>query len=188
MPAIKLKWPQCLSKNIEIQQDNCRTHITNKDADFQEAANADGFHMKIVQQPSNSPDCNANDLGLFTAIQSLQQRLKCKDPDELIAAVQTSFQMMEPQTLNKVFISLQCVLVEIMKVRGMNNFKLPHMSKDSLLRQGLLPQNLDVPEHLVRECIDHLLAEEKTEGLDILMEEMGINIPQAAGDLFDLNM
>lgn len=187
VPTIKLKWPACLSKNIDIQQDNCKTHINNNDADFQEAANSDGYHMKMVQQPANSPDCNANDLGLFTAIQSLQQRMKCKNADELIAAVHTSFQSMEPQTVNKVFLSLQCVLLEIMKVKGMNNFKQPHMKKDSLLRQGLLPHNLEVPEHLVRESIDYLIAEERTEGLEILMEEMGINVPQGEGGVFDLN-
>lgn len=176
-----------MSKRIQIQQDNCRTHINNTDVDFQQAANADGFNIQLVQQPSNSPDCNANDLGLFTAIQSLQQRIQCKNPEDLIKAVQESFQIMEPQTLNKVFLSLQCVLVEIMKCKGRNNFKLPHMSKDSLLRQGLLPQNLDVPEYLVRDCIDHLISEERTEGLDILMEELGINVPQGLGEMFDLN-
>lgn len=188
MPAIKQKWPAFLSKNIQIQQDNAKTHIKNQDADFQEVANSDGFQIKLVQQPPNSPDCNANDLGFFNAIQSLQQRLRCKNADDLIAAVNDSFYLLDPMVVNKVFLSLQCVLIEIMKCKGHNDYKQPHMKKDALLRQGQLPTNLIVPEYLVRESIDHLIKEENTEGLEILMEEMGINVPQMGGGLYDLNL
>lgn len=188
IPTIKQKWPDFLSKNIRIQQDNAKTHINNNDAEFHEAANADGFHIKLVQQPANSPDCNANDLGFFTAIQSLQQKIKCKTSDELIAAVKESFMKLEPMTINKVFLSLQCVLTEIIKGKGHNNFKQPHIGKNALILQGELPGNLEVPENLVRESIDYLKGEDKTEGLDILMEELGIRVPQRGEGVPDLNL
>lgn len=34
LPCIREKWPANMSKNIFIQQDNDRTHITNNDPDF----------------------------------------------------------------------------------------------------------------------------------------------------------
>ncbi|KAL6558611.1 hypothetical protein OROMI_018961 [Orobanche minor] len=71
LPAIKEKWPSCLSKTIHIQQDNVRPHLSNKDAEFHTVAQADGFNISLVQQPPNSPDLNVNDLEIFRAIQSL---------------------------------------------------------------------------------------------------------------------
>lgn len=189
VPAIKEKWPPFLSKNIRIQQDNCRAHISQTDAEFNEVANTDGFHMELVQQPAQSPDCNALDLGFFNAIQSLQQRKKCRNADELILAVEDSFKALEPMTLNKVFLSLQCVLKEIMKLKGGNDYKQPHMQKNALIREGRLPGNLEVQEHVVRDCIDHLIKEDyTTAGIEDLMAELGINAPyNGNGGDFDLN-
>lgn len=187
IPAIKEKWPPFLSKNVNIQQDNARTHIHSGDPDFKAAGEADGFQMKLVQQPANSPDCNTLDLGFFCAIQSLQQRKKCKTAEELILAVKNSFSELEAMTLNKVFLSLQCVLTEILKLKGGNNYKFPHMKKNSLLRQGLLPQNLEVPLHLVRESIDHLIGEDFTQEIEEVMAELGITAPQNGEGILDLN-
>lgn len=144
--------------------------------------------MKLVQQPPNSPLCNALDLGFFNAIQSLQQRKKCKNSDELIKVVEDSFKAVEPMTLNKVFLSLQCVLIKILEHQGKNNFNPPHMGKDRLIRQGMLPSNLKIPRHLVMESIDDLIREEDTEGLEELMAEVGIIPPQNGEGVLDLNM
>lgn len=151
LPAIKEKWPPFLSKKIIIQQDNAKPHISNNDHDFQAIANADGFQIQINQQPANSPDCNVLDLGFNCAIQSIQQRQRSKNADELILVVKNSFIALEAMTLNKVFLSLQCVLLEILKLEGGNNYKQVHMKKNALLRASMLPTNLEVPDHLVRE-------------------------------------
>lgn len=173
IPAIKSQWPDCLTKTIYIQQDNARPHINNLDPEFKIAATSDGFQISLVQQPPNSPDLNVNDLGFFRAIQSLQQQQACKDAEELVAAVVNSFKQLEPMTLNKVFLSLQCCLQEIMKVKGQNNYRLPHMKKNALLMQNALPTNLEVDQDVVKECIDFLIAEGHTEGLEELISELG---------------
>lgn len=187
IPAIKQKWPTFLSKNIQIQQDNARPHIQNSDADFQQVANADGFHIELIQQPPNSPDCNVLDLGFHTVIQCLQQRQRCKNADELIQAVKDSFQKIEPMTLNKVFLTLQCVFQEILKYKGHNNFKQPHMKKDSLLRQGILPRNLEIPMYLVRECVDFFIGEQCTDGIEELLQAMDITVPHNGEGILDMN-
>ena len=72
LPAIKAKWPDVMSKDILIQQDNCPAHINDDDPDFRAAASADGFNIHLFSQPANSPDTNVNDLGYFRALQSLK--------------------------------------------------------------------------------------------------------------------
>lgn len=171
-----------------IQQDNARPHINNKDPDFNDVANADGFQITLIQQPPNSPDVNVNDLGFFRAIQSLQQQEACKNAEELVSAVTSSYNKLEAMTLNKVFLSLQCCLKEIMKVKGQNNYKIPHMKKNALILQNALPTNMEVPEFLVRDSIDHLIGEEYTQDVGDLMAELGITIPEIGMGIPDLNL
>ncbi|KAH6800736.1 hypothetical protein C2S52_001200 [Perilla frutescens var. hirtella] len=49
---------------------------------------------------------------------------------------------------------LNSCMLEIMKVKGHNGYKIPHMGKDALSRQARLPLNLEVPPELVRQSID----------------------------------
>ena len=74
LPAIKQKWPvEEFGEPIFIQQDNAKTHIDVNDVVFKEAATADGFDIRLMYQPPNSPDLNALDLGLFSGIKSIFQ-------------------------------------------------------------------------------------------------------------------
>ncbi|KAK9668941.1 hypothetical protein RND81_13G097300 [Saponaria officinalis] len=149
IPAIKSKWPEGASKHILIQQDNARPHIKNNDPDFMAVANTDGFKIELIFQPPNSPDLNYNDLGYFRAL--------------------------PPTKLNNIFLTLQSVMVEIMKSKGQNDFAIPHMKKDHLAALGILPRNLKVNEDLVRQCIAYLQGIGQTEGLEYLMGELGYN-------------
>ncbi|XP_057811554.1 uncharacterized protein LOC131025785 [Salvia miltiorrhiza] len=175
IPAIKVKWPQFASRVIFIQQDNAKPHIKDSDPDFRHAASSDGFDIKIVHQPPNSPDTNINDLGWFRAIQSLQIESVCTNVDTLVEAVKRSFDELSPTTLNKVFLSLQGCLTEILKVKGHNSYKIPHMGKGSLIRQGALPINLQVPHDLVNEAINYLMENGIVSGMDHLRNALGIS-------------
>lgn len=175
IPSIKSKWPTYASKTIYIQQDNARPHISDSDVDFRAAASSDGFDIRLVQQPPNSPDTNINDLGWFRAIQSLQHETSSYNADQLVKAVVDSFKELSPVTLNNVFLSLQGCMVEILKVKGQNRYKIPHMKKGSLIRQGLLPTNLEVDADLVKDCINYLMAEGRIEGIHGLMQDLGIH-------------
>ncbi|XP_057763964.1 uncharacterized protein LOC130985140 [Salvia miltiorrhiza] len=174
IPAIKAKWPANASKTIYIQQDNARPHIQDSDPDFRAVASADGFDIHLVHQPPNSPDTNINDLGWFRAIQSLQTESMSTNVDGLVNAVIKSFNELRPSTLNKVFISLQSCMVEILKVKGRNSYKIPHLGKDALIRQDKLPLNLQVPSELVRECLSYLIENGALAYGDTLMNELGV--------------
>ncbi|XP_010431358.1 PREDICTED: uncharacterized protein LOC104715665 [Camelina sativa] len=93
LPVIHEKWPiEDRGKTIFIQQDNARTHIECGDKDFQEVASSNGFDIQLMCQPPNSPDLNILDLGFFSAIQSLQHKECPKTIEDLVRAVEESFE------------------------------------------------------------------------------------------------
>ena len=89
LPAIRAKWPRDeLNKPIYIQQDNTPSHVQVNDPLFCEAAQQDGFDIRLICQPANSPDFNILDLGFFRAIQSIQYKKTAKTIQDLIPVVQ----------------------------------------------------------------------------------------------------
>ncbi|XP_074316429.1 uncharacterized protein LOC141652731 [Silene latifolia] len=136
LPEIKRKWPDNASKTIYIQQDSARPHINNCDADFREAASSGG--------------CN------IQAIQSLQTLTNSYKLDELVEAVTLAFENLEVVKLNYVFITMQGCMLEALKRRGHNDYKIPHMHKTKLAKQGLLPQYLEADADLVKDSIRYI--------------------------------
>lgn len=157
LPAIRAKWPRCNEiETIYIQQDNARPHIHQSDAEFLEAACQDGFDIRLSFQPPNSPDMNVLDLGFFRAIQSLQYQQAPKNIDELVHAVDKSFEELSSDNLNQVFLSLQACMVEVMKSYGGNHYKIPHMGKHRLTREGNLPIQLQCESDVVENALAFL--------------------------------
>jgi len=69
LPAIRAKWPrEDVGNPIFIQQDNAPSHLKLDDPLFCEHAKRDGFEIRLISQPPNSPDFNILDLGFFRAI------------------------------------------------------------------------------------------------------------------------
>lgn len=92
LPAIRAKWPREDVRNpIYIQQDNAPSHLKLDDPLFCEAAKQDGFDIRIICQPPNSPDFNILDLGFFRAIQTIQYKKNARTIQELVPAVQEVF-------------------------------------------------------------------------------------------------
>jgi len=137
LPAIKEKWPrEDLGSTIFIQQDNARTHISLDDPEFLREATKDGFDIRLMSQPPNSPDLNVLDLGFFSAIQSLQHKESPKSVDELVSAVVKSFENFSSVKSNHIFVTLQLCMIKIMIANGSNKYKIPHMNKKRLEREG----------------------------------------------------
>ncbi|KAL7152811.1 hypothetical protein ABFS83_04G124000 [Erythranthe nasuta] len=134
LPAIKEKWPrEDAGRPIFIQQDNARTHVDRNDELFCRAASQDGFDIHL----------NILDLGFFSAIQSLQYKEPAKTVDELLAAVQRSFQAFPSTKSNRIFLTLQSCMIEIMK-------------KAMMERVGQLPTHLKCDSELVQEVFNYL--------------------------------
>ncbi|WZZ39489.1 hypothetical protein YC2023_035748 [Brassica napus] len=47
-------------------------------------------------------------------------------------------------------------MIEIMKIGGGNNYKIPHLKKDTLEREGLLPVQMDCDPNLVEEAMNYV--------------------------------
>ena len=152
IPAIQQKWPACHRNiTIRIQQDNARPHnsAVNGQEAFEAAVAATGLSIVFDNQPAQSPDCNVLDLGYFNSIQSLQQTKQTRNTTELCAAVAESFLELDKKALDNCFLTHQAVCKEILKASGANDYKLPHMGKDRLRRQNLLPLALPVEPGLI---------------------------------------
>ncbi|KAL7598103.1 hypothetical protein Lser_V15G26393 [Lactuca serriola] len=153
LPDIRAKWPRGHTGPIFIQQDNAKPHVDVNDSEFLEAASRDGFDIRLCFQPPNSPDLNVLDLGFFRAIQSLQEQEALRTIDELVDAVQTSFERMQSQQFNNVFLTLQTCMKEIMKIQGGNNYHVLHIGKNRLERQGNLPFQIECDQSLIDDAI-----------------------------------
>ncbi|XP_071911419.1 uncharacterized protein [Coffea arabica] len=159
LPAIRAKWPQSdVISPIFIQQDNAKPHIDPMDVEFIEAATREGFDIRLSFQPPNSPDMNVLDLGYFRAIQSLQHQEAPNSIDELISAVEKSFDELSSESLNNVFLTLQLCMLEVMKNCGGNNYKVPHIGKQRLIRDGNLPLQIGCDKELIDKIIHYLQA------------------------------
>ncbi|ETP29898.1 hypothetical protein F442_21018 [Phytophthora nicotianae P10297] len=69
---IKEVWPS--GKRVVLQHDNAKPHVAADDPEVVAACSLGNWNMKICPQPANSPDFNANDLGFFNSLQSLQYK------------------------------------------------------------------------------------------------------------------
>lgn len=157
IPMIHERWPkEDHGKTIFIQQDNARTHIDCGDKEFNEAASKNGFDIRLICQPPSSPDLNILDLGFFSAIQSLQYQTCPKTVEDLVRVVEESFVEYSSEKINFIFLTLQTCMKEVMKIGGLNKYKIPHMQKATLQREGRLPVQISCEASLVQNVMNML--------------------------------
>lgn len=109
------------------------------DLEILAAASADGWDIRLVNQPANSPDTNVLTLGFFNSVQSLQDRMTPKNVDNLVRAVKEAWDEDPPAMLSRVWMSLQACLQEIMLAGSDNNYTLSHIHKGRLESASTLP-------------------------------------------------
>jgi hypothetical protein len=162
LPKIVEKWPMYdRERTIWIQQDNCTSHVPPDDVQFQAAVAQTGLDIKVMYQPSNSPDMNILDLGFFASLQSLTFRRAAKSIDELIQNVKNEFEEYNPSSVKKVFLTLQSCMIEVMKMNGGNRYQVPHMSKDRLEALNILPRTLEFSHELYENVCNILNNQEQ---------------------------
>ncbi|XP_021755471.1 uncharacterized protein LOC110720732 [Chenopodium quinoa] len=156
IPCIIENWPAHLSKDIFIQWDNARPHKIPTDPEFVAACTQNGFNIKMVYQPPQSPDLNVLDLGLFIVMQSIQYQSFPKNVEELVKVVEEAYNTFDPISNKFTWITLQSCMTEILKMMEDNNFTPTHMKKRSLEKQGILPERLTFSPELVAQAMNHL--------------------------------
>jgi len=98
--------------------------------------------------PPNSPDLNVLDLGFFAAIQALFEKGTPNNIDGIVAKVNQAYQEYPVQRANRIFLTQQGCMMEIMKHNGGQHYNIPHMKKKTLELQGCLPTTLSCPLQL----------------------------------------
>ncbi|ETN19672.1 hypothetical protein PPTG_04906 [Phytophthora nicotianae INRA-310] len=147
IPRIKEVWPS--GKRVVLQHDNAKPHVAADDPEVVAACSLGNWNMKICPQPANSPDFNANDLGFFNSLQSLQYKKRAKTIEDLVNNVDSAFKELHYTKLDSVFRTLQSVLQASMRVDGCNKYNIPHLSKDKLRADtGLLLPSLACTEEV----------------------------------------
>jgi len=157
LEAIRIRWPrEDANEIIWIQQDNAPSHIHADDPDFKTAVAHTDLDVRIMNQPANSPDMNCLDLGFFASLQSMTDRTTSRNMDDIIANVINEYEHYNPVILNRVFLTLQGCMIEVMKDNGGNRYKIPHMNKPRLEAAGLLPKSLSCDREIVQKAIESL--------------------------------
>ena len=142
LPAIKQKWPMNNGR-IWLQQDGAKSHILDDNKEFKEAVDDIGLNLTAYTESPNSPDTNILDLGFFRAIQSFNN--DCPNNEgELIKSVEKAYGEYPMHKLNHVWLTLQSCFNMIIENDGGNDYKIPHMGKESLEQRGLLRRVLDI--------------------------------------------
>jgi hypothetical protein len=149
IPAIKAVFPRQHNRGITIrlQHDNAPSHFREDDPAWRHMVSQEvNWNFTLPEQPANSPDTNILDLGFFRSIQSIQWS---KEPattiEGLVAVVEEAWKEYQPTTLDRIWLSHQACMNEIIQCFGGNHYKLPHIKKDTLLDdRGVLPFSLDV--------------------------------------------
>jgi len=153
VPAIQSLFPTCeLSRHdtIYIQQDGAPSHIPTKNEDdmwFEEMESlGPNERIKLVAQPPNSPDLNVNDLGFFNALQSTCHSTCPRNAVELIEMATQACKDYPVNKINRIWLTCQGCMNEIIKIKGHNAHPTPHMGKEKLERANRLPLVLEVCE------------------------------------------
>ena len=154
IPAIRDKWPRsqwnrtdCI---IRIQQDGAKAHLSDDDEEFQNGLRELGLQNKfwLYTQPPNSPDTNVLDLGLFNALQAEYYKTAPSNARELIENVIATYEAYPPHKINRIWLTMMSCFNQILDSCGGNSYKIPHMDKEKLEREGRLPVALNVSQTL----------------------------------------
>ena len=126
-----------------IQQDNAPLHFKPDDGEWCAACQASCLDIKLVNQLPNSPDTNINDLAFFVSIQLLQYKIGAgSNKESLIQSVMEAYEKYDWKKLRNSWLTLQCCLNCIIEVNGNNDYKIVHMNKERLEREGQLPTTI----------------------------------------------
>ena len=128
---------------IWSQQDGTKSHILDDDKEFKEAVDDIGLNLTVYMQWPNSPDTNILDLGFFRALQSFNDDCPANE-EEFIKSVEKAYGEYPMHKLNHVWLTLQSCFNMTIGNDGGNDYKIPHMGKESLEQRGLLPWVLDI--------------------------------------------
>ena len=135
IPAIKdkMRW----AKSVHIQYDNARPHVAKGVRDKivkagRKRGRGGGPVIIIEDQPAQSPDCNANDLGFYASLDSRMPKYRDFNLDKLFGQVLTEYDNYPSDMLSRLFETKSEFLKQVVLAQGhirTNNYQKPHKKR-----------------------------------------------------------
>ncbi|RZC64905.1 hypothetical protein C5167_008597 [Papaver somniferum] len=140
-----------------------------------EAIRSYGLDIELLCQPPNNPDLNVLDLGFFNAISALHHTDAPTTVDEFIASVTRAFENFSVEDANNIFITLQSCMKEILRIKGGIHYKIPHIHKWRLIRDGQLPNVLECDPQVLNEAREFMREYEIMKQSSSVLDPMKAN-------------
>ena len=99
---------------------------------------------------------NILDLGLFAALQALSEKMSPGKIAGIVAEVKKAYDMYPAKRSNRIFPTLQSCMREVLKQKGGNRYKVPHMRKSFLAALEMLPDVVPRDADVVTVAIEAL--------------------------------
>jgi hypothetical protein len=127
------------TKPVSVTAERYRTFMIEKVLPAIKASWPDRERKITIQQDGASSHIKQDDPA-FGALQSSQwDHGFAHEINGLIEQVTRAYREYSPRKVDFGFLTLQSVLEQILISNGGNNYKIPHMGKERLLRDGVLP-------------------------------------------------
>lgn len=99
-------------------------------------------------------------LGFFCAIPNLHLKQASKSVDDIVMSVENAFESFSSIKSNRIFLTLQQCMIEIMRARGSIGYQIPHMNKASLERNKKLLIHMHCDAKVVEDATEWLNSPE----------------------------
>ena len=126
---VKNKMPWLKDFGHYIQHDGAKPHNGGGNvAHFDAEGVRDGWHIKVVTQPAQSPDLNIMDLGLFNSLKHHVNEVPMAsyNIDTLITKVCSTYTQYPWDTLDRIWALQIDVWSQVLEAHGGNDYRMPH--------------------------------------------------------------
>ncbi|CAM9393881.1 unnamed protein product, partial [Choristocarpus tenellus] len=115
--------PWLQGKHVVVQQDGATPHTGKGNSEvLSGAGKTEGWSIRLVMQPSNSPDLNIMDLYFFRS-------LKCRQfgsIEEMVKVIKKQYEEYDERTLERTWQPLFVVYNQVLRYNGGNDFSVEH--------------------------------------------------------------
>jgi len=129
LAEIKVKMPWLKGKEVIVQQDGASAHTTPSNLEvFNREGRKDGWKIKVITQPAQSPDLNINDLAFFRSLKCRVEILKngAETLNSLYESVLQAWEEYDSDTLQRIWgVQYECYR-NILHIKGDNDYTTPH--------------------------------------------------------------
>ncbi|CAM9982283.1 unnamed protein product [Choristocarpus tenellus] len=119
LPAIKTKMPWLQEKHIVVQQGGATPHRGKGSSEIlSRAGKTEGWLIRLVMQPSNSPDPNIMDLCFFRSLKCQVMGERCGSVEEVVKVIKKQYEEHDETTLERAWQLFFVVCNQVHRYKG----------------------------------------------------------------------